>query len=240
MIFPVVLYGYKSWTIKKEFILSNFGTREDSWGSNRTHRTKQKDTLPGGSHGIFLGKSGMYQSPVLKLSFSILLHPWKNLSQHWSPAKSPPTKEVTTGLPWENSSSFQVLATALLPRWLPLVCTGKKAWPMSTPAPTPAQNDKWLIKEENITFINIYAPYREHLTRANINRHKGEINSNTAIFVVVLLSLSCVQFFVAPWTAAHQASLSFTIPQSLLKLMFIELVLPSNHLDLCCPLLFCL
>ena len=39
------------------------------------------------------------------------------------------------------------------------------------------------------------------------------------------------------WTAAHQASLSITNSQSLLKLMFIELVIPSNHLILCCPLL---
>ena len=41
------------------------------------------------------------------------------------------------------------------------------------------------------------------------------------------------------WTAAHQASLSFTISQSLPKLMSIELVMPSNHLILCCPLLSC-
>ena len=39
------------------------------------------------------------------------------------------------------------------------------------------------------------------------------------------------------WTAARQASLSITSSQSLLKLMFIELVIPSNHLILCCPLL---
>ena len=37
-----------------------------------------------------------------------------------------------------------------------------------------------------------------------------------------------------PWTAAHQASLSFTISQSLLKLMSVESVMPSNHLILCC------
>ena len=43
--------------------------------------------------------------------------------------------------------------------------------------------------------------------------------------------------FVTPWTAACQASLSFTISQSLLKLMSIELVMPSNHLILCHPLL---
>ena len=45
---------------------------------------------------------------------------------------------------------------------------------------------------------------------------------------------------VTPWTAAHQASLSFTISQSLLKLMSIELVMPSNHLILCRALLFLL
>ena len=40
-----------------------------------------------------------------------------------------------------------------------------------------------------------------------------------------------------PWAVAHQASLSITNSQSLLKLMFIESVMPSNHLILCCPLL---
>ena len=50
-------------------------------------------------------------------------------------------------------------------------------------------------------------------------------------------SLSHVQLFATPWTAACQASLSFTISQSLLKLMSIELVIPSNHLILCHPLL---
>ena len=49
--------------------------------------------------------------------------------------------------------------------------------------------------------------------------------------------LSRVQFFITPWTAAHQASLSITNSQSLLKLMSIELVMPSNHLILCHPLL---
>ena len=53
----------------------------------------------------------------------------------------------------------------------------------------------------------------------------------------VVQSLSCIRLFATPWTAARQASLSFTISQSLLKLMSIELVMPSNHLILCCPLL---
>ena len=50
-------------------------------------------------------------------------------------------------------------------------------------------------------------------------------------------SLSGVRLFVIPWTAARQASLSITNSKSLLKLMSIELVMPSNHLILCLPLL---
>ena len=50
-------------------------------------------------------------------------------------------------------------------------------------------------------------------------------------------SLTRVQLFVTSWTAAHQASLSFTNSQSLLKLMFIKQAMPSNHLILCHPLL---
>ena len=50
-------------------------------------------------------------------------------------------------------------------------------------------------------------------------------------------SVSHVQLFVTPWTAAHQASLSITNSQSLLKLMSIELVMPSNHCILCRKLL---
>ena len=54
--------------------------------------------------------------------------------------------------------------------------------------------------------------------------------------VAVVQSLSCVRLFETPWTAAHQASRSFTISWSLLKLMSIESMMPSNHLILCCPL----
>ena len=52
-----------------------------------------------------------------------------------------------------------------------------------------------------------------------------------------LESLSHVQLFVTPWTAARQPSLSFTNSWSLLKLMLIESVMPNNHLILCRPLL---
>ena len=49
-------------------------------------------------------------------------------------------------------------------------------------------------------------------------------------------SLSRVWLLMTPWTAAHQASLSITNSWSLVKLMSIKLVMPSNHLILCCPL----
>ena len=56
------------------------------------------------------------------------------------------------------------------------------------------------------------------------------------VFVVVQL-LSCGWLFVTPWTAAHRTSLSFIISRSLLKLISIQSVVPSNHLILCRPLL---
>ena len=67
-------------------------------------------------------------------------------------------------------------------------------------------------------------------------RSRGETEAgNRAVAVVQLLSH--VQLFVAPWTAAHQASLSFTISPNLLNLMSIESVMSSSHLVPCCPLL---
>ena len=57
------------------------------------------------------------------------------------------------------------------------------------------------------------------------------------LLLIGLVQFSRVWFFETPWTAAHQGSLSITNSQSLLKLMSIESVVPSNHLILCCPLL---
>ena len=60
-------------------------------------------------------------------------------------------------------------------------------------------------------------------------------DSSSLCGFVVVQSLSCVWLFAKPWTAACQASLSNC--RSLLKLMFIKSVMPSNYLILCCPLL---
>ena len=66
---------------------------------------------------------------------------------------------------------------------------------------------------------------------------KTESFPEMAQFSSVAQSLSRVQLFATPWTEANQASLSITNSQSLLKLMSIESVMPSNHLILCRPLL---
>ena len=64
------------------------------------------------------------------------------------------------------------------------------------------------------------------------------LDGENVLFIegVVLQLLSYVWLFATPWTAAHQASPSFTISQSLLKLLSIKLVMPSKHLILYCPI----
>ena len=69
--------------------------------------------------------------------------------------------------------------------------------------------------------------YRE--SQLKISLPGAEASGASKLFSSVQF-LSHVQLFATPWTAGHQASLSFTISQSLLKLMSIELVMPSNHL----------
>ena len=90
----------------------------------------------------------------------------------------------------------------------------------------------------NLTLQLFPQKQQSHLLKQNacdpkrtINRVKDEI---TLFFFCGQLTLL---WMVTPWTAAHQASLSFTISQSLLNLMSIESVMPSNHLILFCPLL---
>ena len=74
---------------------------------------------------------------------------------------------------------------------------------------------------------------RSFLTFTGMFQHP--VRSSHGVSSVQLLSHVCL--FVIPWTAAQQASLSFTISQSLLKLVSIESMMPSNHLILCSLLL---
>ena len=61
--------------------------------------------------------------------------------------------------------------------------------------------------------------------------------THTFVIVVIVQLLSTVWLFATPWTAARQVSLSFTLSQSLLELMSVKSVMPSNHLILCHRLL---
>ena len=75
--------------------------------------------------------------------------------------------------------------------------------------------------------------------KASFLKFKCSLSCTIVVVVVVIVvqSLSCVQLFATPWTAACQASLSFTISWSLLKFMSTESMMPSSHLILCRPLL---
>ena len=79
--------------------------------------------------------------------------------------------------------------------------------------------------------------------RQSYHKSKKKKNKLVLLFhwsvgsIIVILLLSHVLLFATPWSAAPQASLSFTTSQSLLKLMPIESVMPSNYLILCHPLL---
>ena len=72
------------------------------------------------------------------------------------------------------------------------------------------------------------------------NKQKERCSTSFIIVVIVVQSPSCIQFFATPWSVACQASLAITLSLSLLKLMSIELVMPSNYLILCCLLLLLL
>ena len=71
-----------------------------------------------------------------------------------------------------------------------------------------------------------------------ISNHLWQLLTRCQQHPLSVQPLSNVRLFETPWTAACQASLSITNSWSLLKLMSIESVMPSNHLILCCPLLF--
>ena len=74
-------------------------------------------------------------------------------------------------------------------------------------------------------------------TQQPYTTHPPTYSAVSRVALSVFQSLSHVQLFVTPWIPARQASLSYTISKSLLKLMFTELLMPSKHLILCSPLL---
>ena len=105
---------------------------------------------------------------------------------------------------------------------------------------------RWLSSYFNNIYRNIHlipSDLRGHLCyKLNFHTVLGLGNRTDERELSIRVSpsvqlLSCVSLFATPWTAACQASPSITNSRSLLKLMAIESVMPSNHLILCCPLL---
>ena len=94
--------------------------------------------------------------------------------------------------------------------------------------------------ESELTEINFGSPTQGLQRARSSNIDKFCVKCLKEGNFVVVQSVSHVQFFATPWTAACQASLSSTVSQSLLKLMSTESVMLSNHLILCCPLSSCL
>ena len=86
-------------------------------------------------------------------------------------------------------------------------------------------------------YVSIHSLFRffSHTGHRLLSRVPSSIQQVLLDFVVQLLS--CVQFFVTPWTAACQAFLISTVTESILKFMCIESVMLSNHRILCHPLL---
>ena len=92
---------------------------------------------------------------------------------------------------------------------------------------------------EQTTITKLILPEGKKPVPPSINQsisQSGTVDQPPAT-VCMFSSFACVQLFATPWTAACQAFLSITNSRSLLKLMSIESVMPSNHLILCRPLL---
>ena len=89
----------------------------------------------------------------------------------------------------------------------------------------------------DIEFANIKTVKNSWISRIWVEWQREREIKTTRLSVSSVQSLSHVRLFATPWTTARQASLSITSSLSLLKLMSIESVMPSNHLILCHPLL---
>ena len=79
--------------------------------------------------------------------------------------------------------------------------------------------------------------YNNKNEKNKIDKNGNCLNMTKTNCEVVFLSLNHVQLFATPWTASHRPSLSLTMSQSLLKLMSVEPVMPSNHFIFCSSLL---
>ena len=112
----------------------------------------------------------------------------------------------------------------------------KKTKIMSS-SPTASQPTEWEKVEAVIDFIFVASKITADSDPSHEIQRRLLLEKKPITNLAAVQSLSHVQHFVTPWTAERQASLSFTNSWSLLKLMPIESVMPSNHLILCHPFL---
>ena len=107
---------------------------------------------------------------------------------------------------------------------------------MATHSIIPAWEIPW--RKRQATVQGITKESGHNLATKNNKQLDRQIDTyiQSEIFVAVVQSPNHVQFFMIPWTTACQPYLSFTISQSLPTFMTIELMMPSKHLILCCPL----
>ena len=123
---------------------------------------------------------------------------------------------------------------SLLPVTSPKVMTKFKHHRLVMPAFNFMKTESY----RNHSFVSGYCKSTLHLWDSSMMMHVTIICSVLLHVIYYHVHLiSCVWLFATPWTAAHQASLSFTVSQSLLKLMSTESMMPSNHFILCRPLL---
>ena len=132
---------------------------------------------------------------------------WFSKQEHWSGFPCPPPED----LPDLDIELTYLMSPALAARFF----TTRATWE------APQHKDNWMLTD----------PMRTTKNGSLSQRYTWSSH------IVVVQLLSYVWLFVTPWTAACQVSLSFTISQSLLKLMSFKSVIPSNHLIFCHPLL---
>ena len=127
------------------------------------------------------------------------------------------------------------------PRLLPQAGTFRTLSRCSATPAHPSGPGSEVISPEKAPVTAPHSQQDPHLTLALLAAvSMSSVPTGEGHIFVVFQLLSCVQLFAAPWTAAHQASLSIAMSQSLLKLMSIGSVMPFNHLILCLPLLLLL
>ena len=247
VVFPVVMYGCESWTIKKAE-----RRRTDAfklwcrrrllrvpWTARRSSQSILKEISPGCSlEGLMLKLKLQY--------FGHLITHWKRPwcwqglgaggegdDRGWDGWMASPTQWIWA---WVNSGSWWWTGRPGVLRFMGSQIvrhdwvTGLNRWGLGiTFLIVPSFGTSFTA----ITVLNSGWPHYLSFTGCMDFPPRRIVFKQS----IVVWSLSRVQLFAAPWTAACQTSAPFTISWSLLKLKSIELMMPPNHLVLCRPLL---